>query len=108
LKSWTETGATTINAMPGQAWGTTYVGLDDVDAAAAFLDEQVWVHQDFGTKTFDVTTAAAAWVADAATNRGVLMWATNENTPGYDQRFYSREYTGDASRRPTLVVEWQP
>jgi len=39
-----------------------------------------------------------------ATNYGVVLWATNETTDGYDLRFYSSEYTTDPTKQPKLEI----
>jgi len=39
-----------------------------------------------------------------ASNYGVVLWATNEATDGYDLRFYSSEYTVDPTKQPKLEI----
>ena len=43
--------------------------------------------------------------SNAAANNGVMLWAENEDTDGYDLRFYSSE-TANSVDRPYLEVTW--
>ncbi len=51
-----------------------------------------------------MTNLTQKWVNGTATNYGVILWATNENTNGYDLRFRSSEYADTTSHRPVLEV----
>ena len=107
LIPWDEDEATKTVAQAGESWGTPWLGLDDTDAQSAPLTSTLWEIDDYGWKSFDVTSAAAAWYATPNQNHGLLLRATNEDDTGRDMRFYSREH-GDAGLRPQLVVVYEP
>jgi len=46
------------------------------------------------------------WVNGSATNYGVILWATNENTDGKDLRFHSSEYTIFQNLWPKLEITY--
>jgi len=104
LVPWVEHQATSKFASFNVQWSTVHVGLNDIDAETEALDSGLWVCQDYGWNTFDVTDAVKSWVADADSNYGLLVWATNENQSGMDMRFYSREHDEDETLRPKLTV----
>jgi len=107
LKHWEENQATADNAANNSPWAAAYVGLDGVDADIEPLDTDLWPVEVYEWKTFDVTPAAQAWIAQPADNHGVLLWATNEDESGMDMRMPSREFSDDTSLRPKLTVIYE-
>ena len=92
LVSWIESQATSIYRQTSPQllpWSEPYLSLDGTDA--------VWYPQDSFTMSqqppsyipFDITEAARNWL-EGNQNNGLLVWATDENIPGTDLRFYSR------------------
>ncbi len=56
-------------------------------------------------KYWDLSSLTQKWVNGTATNYGVILWATNENTVSYDLRISSSTANND-SIRPKLEVTW--
>jgi hypothetical protein len=61
---------------------TTFMGAHDSKTPTAFPS---WIE-------WDVTAAVKSWIQNPATNHGLLLWATNEDTDGADLRFQAREF----------------
>ena len=100
LTSWNEYYATVSTP-----WSTNYgsFGTDyyyDPYASVVFDDETgVW-------KSFNLTVLASEWHDNTLANNGVLLWATNEDSVGYDLRMYSAEETEYVNYRPYLEVTY--
>ena len=54
---------------------------------------------------WNLTKLTRQWVSGAAANNGIMLWAENEDTDGYNLRFYSSE-TANSADRPYLEVTW--
>lgn len=81
----------------GQVSGTDYEeDFFGVDTFTSIID--VW-------KTFDMTTATRNWHNNLWPNNGVVLWATNEDTVGYDVRMVSSEYDSSAYH-PNLDISY--
>jgi len=90
----------------GIPWSTPYAGINGTDANAQY--ESTLLFQETtatGWKTWDLSALTQKWVNGSATNYGVILWATNENTDGKDLRFHSSEYS-DNSLRPKLEITY--
>ncbi|MCO6432678.1 RHS repeat-associated core domain-containing protein, partial [Nitrosomonas nitrosa] len=85
----------------------SHVGLNDIDAKPTMESMKLFQTGQTGTwKTWDLTALTQKWANLTASNYGVVLWATNETTDGYDFRFYSSEYTTDPAKRPKLEVTY--
>ncbi len=105
LKSWDESQATRYVRLTGVSWNAQYVGLDDSDAKSE-AESMVLIQQDYPKwKSWELTGLTQKWLDGTASNHGVLLWATNEDTDGYDLRFRASEYA-TASERPVLEVTY--
>ena len=60
--------------------------------------------------TWSLNTASVqGWVSNPAANYGLILKNLFESAGGSDlKKFYSSDYTGDATLRPKLVVVWRP
>jgi len=106
LVNWNEAEATDDYRLTSTLWNVNYVGLNDIDAKSGYESTTLF-QQDYPKwKQWDITALTQKWVNLTATNYGVVLWATNETTDGYDLRFYSSEYTVDTTLRPKLEVTW--
>ena len=104
LVSWNEAEATDDYRLTSTLWNVNYVGLNDIDAKSAY-ESTVLFQQDYPKwKQWDITALTQKWVNLTATNYGVVLWANNETTDGYDLRFYSSEYTTDPTMQPKLEI----
>ena len=104
LVNWAEAQAISINRLTGTPWNVSYVGLNDIDAKSAY-ESTLLCQQNYPRwQSWDLTGLTQKWVNLTATNYGVVLWATNETTDGYDLRFYSSDYTVDTTLRPKLEV----
>ncbi|MCX6031265.1 MAG: DNRLRE domain-containing protein [Chloroflexi bacterium] len=108
LRSWSEATATWLGPAAGQTWaepGANGIGTDHVSWATD--------HQLIATPaqwyTFDVVQLVQTWVADPASNRGVVVLAQpGDSGSNIEARFASREYA-DRTLRPQLAVSyWVP
>ncbi|MCI0698446.1 DNRLRE domain-containing protein [candidate division KSB1 bacterium] len=105
LVSWNEAQATSVNRLSSTPWNVAYVGLNDIDAKSAYESTVLFQQNQYPSwKAWNLTNLAQKWVNGTATNYGVILWATNENTNGYDLRFRSSEYADTTSHRPILEV----
>ena len=105
LVNWNETQATRVNRLTSTPWNVQYVGLNDIDAKSTF-ESTLLFQQDYPKwKSWDLTSLTKKWLDGTATNYGVVLWATNEATNGYDLRFRSSENT-PTNERPYLEVTW--
>jgi RHS repeat-associated protein len=106
LVNWNETQATRDNRLTGTPWNVAYVGLNDIDAKSTYESTILFQSGQTNTwKSWDITALTQKWVNGTATNYGVVLWATNEGTNGYDLRFRASEYT-TTSLRPYLQVTY--
>ena len=104
LVNWNEAEATDDYRLTGTLWNVNYVGLNGIDAKAT-MESTLLSQQNYPKWTnWDLTGLTQKWVSLMATNYGVVLWATNETTDGYDLRFYSSEYTTDPTLQPKLEV----
>ncbi len=100
-RSWQEDSATWIKATGSESWSSPGAsGVDDRDATAldwATMSEiKAWAE-------FDVAPAVSDWIADPASNYGLLLRAWCANAVSYD--FLSSEY-GAVESRPRLVISY--
>jgi len=106
LVNWNETQATRDNRLTGTPWNAQYVGLNDIDAKSTFESTVLFQSGQTGTwKIWNLAALTQKWVNGTATNYGVVLWATNEATNGYDLRFRSSENT-PTTERPYLEVTY--
>jgi len=104
--NWSETQATRDNRLTGTLWNTPYLGLNDIDAKSGYESNLLYQQNYPRWQSWDLPGPTQKWVNLTATNYGVVLWATNEATGGYDLRFYSSEYTTDPALQPKLEVIW--
>ena len=106
LAPWNEQQVTSVKKTSQQNWNVPYLGLNDIDATVEALDSEMWIFDELGWKSFNVTLAAKHWLDQPAANFGLLMWATNEDVSGHDRRFHSRE-SGETALRPQLKIVYE-
>jgi hypothetical protein len=108
LRTWSEVTANWRGPATGQTWaepGAQGIGTDYVSWATNrlfFATPGQWY-------TFDVTQLVQSWVANPASNRGMILLALPGNSNANNEvRFASSEYT-DRTLRPQLsVTYWIP
>ena len=86
--------------FPGITWDNIPLGLADVGRAEAFagLDKKE------GYKTWDVSAMVHEWVADPASNNGLLI--TGGGTGKETARVFAASEYADPAMRPVLVVSY--
>ena len=93
MKPWNEAQATSAYRETNVKWSSPYLhfGVDDTHDASFHALDSVLIHtyRPSGWVEFDITTATNLWKAGQP-NYGVVVWATNEDTPGRDLRFASK------------------
>lgn len=91
LKSWEEAQVTWDVRFSGAPWSEPYLGLDNTDASSVIADTQVISRSTRSDYiSWDITAVAENWLAGQP-NYGILLLASNEDVPGREIRFYSRE-----------------
>ncbi len=106
LVNWNQSQATRDNRLTGTLWNVQYVGLNDIDAKSAYESTVLFQSGQYPTwKSWDLTTLTERWLEGTAANYGVVLWATNETTDGYDLRFRASEYA-TTTERPYLQVTY--
>lgn len=103
LRGWEEMQATWYQATDAELWGLAGCNDTTSDRSATPLDRQSVYERD-RWYNWDVTTAVRSWVADAASNRGVIVQQTNQEVGGEFDIWHS-EYLG-WDRRPYLMVRY--
>ncbi len=89
LVDWNQFEATRDERQTGVAWAAPYAALDGRDAKAT-PEDAVTLKQDYPRwVSWDLTALTNQWLDGSAPNYGVILWATNEDTPGYELRFRS-------------------
>ena len=88
-KDWEENQATSTIRKTGVPWSKPYLDLNGGDAKKKALDNvTIYISRPRGFVEFDITRAIRRW-KKGQPNYGVVIWATNEDTPGRDTRFAS-------------------
>ena len=103
LRDWTETGATWNNWKSGSAWTTARAASSGNDIEGTSY--ATYSNSNFGTNTWgsaDVTTDVSAWAGGTA-NYGWRALVTSSNN---ERKFWSRNYSTDATLRPYLVIDY--
>ena len=91
LKSWRENEATRSKRLTNTQWNVPYMNLNDIDARSDIDDTKTISRNTLrGFISWNITKTAANWLAGQP-NNGIVLSAQNENVPGRDIRFYSRE-----------------
>lgn len=105
LRPWNESTATWQRPVAGQSWaqpGALGPGIDHVTAAA----DSKTVKLPAGWYSFNVTDLVKRWVADPASNYGLMLQARAGTVPtNMEVRFAARE-SGEVSSRPKLRVKY--
>lgn len=102
-RPWEEMEATWVKATDFDNWGLP--GCSDVpsDRSATPLDQQALFERE-QWYTWNVTSAAQAWVSDPASNKGVFIRQTNVEVGG---EYYARSSEwGVVELRPYLTVRY--
>lgn len=89
-KEWNAAQATSTYRMRGSTWSTPYLGLDNIDAQSEPISTvTIATSRPRGWVEFDIAYIVKQWQAGKP-NYGLLLWATNEDTPGRGVRFASK------------------
>ncbi len=111
LVSWNEAQATKDNRLTGTAWNATYGKIGGTvppadDANGQFESTTLfWQNETLPVwKSWELTALTQKWLNGTASNYGVVLWATNEDTDGYTSRFHSSEATNSSDRPYVEVV----
>ena len=107
LVNWNETQATRDVRLTATSWALQYGAINGTDAKAAMESATLFKVNEFPVwKNWDLTTLTQKWITGAATNCGVILWATNEDTTtGLNLWFRSSDYS-DSSFHPRLEIIW--
>jgi hypothetical protein len=107
--STTNDGASAHGPSLGAAWNREMVGLDGVDAQAAATTRSTLAYKSLDTMSFDITSAVQGWLADPATNFGLLFRSTHEDDGQYlDYPGFHSNDDPAATTRPRLVLLLAP
>ena len=88
-KEWEENQATRTYRKTGVPWSQPYLALNGSDAKKRVLDSvTIYTSRPRGFVEFDITKAIRRW-KKGRPNYGVVIRASNEDTPGRDTRFAS-------------------
>ena len=86
-KEWEESQATSTFRKTGVPWSQPYLDLNGGDARKKVLDSvTIYTSRPRGFVEFDITKAIRRW-KKGHPNYGVVIRASNEDTPGRDTRF---------------------
>ncbi len=107
LKDWVETQATRDERKSDTSWVEPYGAIDGTDAKSE-AEAIVLFKQDHPKwKSWNLTTLTQKWLDGTTANYGVILWATNEDTDGYDLRLRSSEdYDTNLNDWPYLEIIW--
>jgi hypothetical protein len=104
LRDFAESQATKDIRFTNNTWNESYVGLNNIDALNSSENSTFVTSTPYNRWiSFDITNAVIQWKASDSTNKGLVIYATNENTNGCDMRFYSSEIS-TLSLRPKLEI----
>ena len=104
LVDWDEAQATKVKRLTSTNWNADWGAIDGTDADSTMESTVLFQEGETGTwKSWNLTNVTQDWVDGSATNYGVILWATNEDTDGYEMRFRSSEYSSD---QPKLEVTY--
>ncbi len=78
LRSWNEAQVNWFQAQNGVNWTEAGVGLNGQDARAVPVTTRELPTTNNTWVPFNLTTLAKKWMANPASNHGVLFWAVNE------------------------------
>jgi len=113
LRHWRELEADSLKRRTGSNWltprGKIGPGSDStlVDANGQYESTTLFKDLEYPAwKIWDLSALTQKWITSAATNYGVILWATNEDTDGMNLFFRSSEYTTDPTMQPKLEVIW--
>jgi RHS repeat-associated protein len=106
LRSWNEAQVNWFQAQNGVNWTEAGVGLNGQDARAVPVDTRELPTTTSTWVPFNLTSLAKKWIANPASNYGVLFWAVNEVAfpDGQEYIFPSRE---SGSLAPQLIIKYQ-
>lgn len=102
LRDWSEGGATWRLASQGEPWQEPGCNGISVDRSADEIDE-ITFDATNAWFTFDVTSLVREWMADPASNYGLVLKGAGNVSVQYE--IASREW-GDSSLRPRLEIEY--
>ena len=105
LVDWDEAQATKVKRLTSTNWNADWGDIaGGTDADSTMESTVLFQEGETGNwKSWNLTNVTQEWVDGSATNYGVILWATNEDTDGYEMRFRSSEY---ASNQPKLEVTY--
>ena len=91
LRSWREDEATRSFCFSSTPWSVPYLGLSDDDASSNIDDTKTIDESTVRNYiSWNITSTVKNWFAGQS-NHGILLMASNEDQPGREIRFYSRE-----------------
>lgn len=103
LKSWSQSSATV-----SYPWSTSYGDFGDpptYDYLSASTGSVEFTSTTKVWKSIDMLQAVNYWHNGTFSNHGVVLWATNESTDGYDVRMRSSETT-NTTEKPYLEINY--
>jgi hypothetical protein len=107
LVNWDEAQATRDVRLTGVNWTAQYGAINGTDAKATMESTLLFKINEYPNwKSWDLTSLTQQWVNLTASNFGVILWATNEDTDGMNLFFRSSEYTTDPTMQPRLEEIW--
>ena len=104
---WQELQATRDVRLTGVNWAEPYGAIDGRDAQAEFESTMLFQQGEAPRwKAWNLTNATQLWLQNSASNYGVIVWTTTEDSSAAEMRFRSSRYTTDPSQQPYLEVTW--
>lgn len=102
-------GVTAYGPSWGARWSKPLVGLDGIDAEPIAITRATLPYKSLGLFSFDLTQAVKGWVANPASNNGILFRSIHETDGLYlDYPGFASDDYADAAKRPYLVLELAP
>lgn len=101
-------GATSLESSYGVPWNADMVGLDGVDADSSIGAYSVLPYGDTTSMVFDFTQLVKQWLAQPASNDGVLFRSVEELDPSFpDYPGFGMSEDTIPSHRPMLVIQYR-
>ena len=85
------------------------MGLDGIDAEAIAITRATLPYKSLNLFAMDLTEAVKGWVANPASNNGIVFRSTHESDGLYlDYPGFASDDYADAAKRPYLILELAP